>query len=180
VPVADAPPATDARPREGRGWLMHIQRRCTTKACRRAIPLGARTCRGCGSRRFAYGARYVDPSGRERSESFARAIDAEAFVLTQEAGKARGDAACAGFASLAWEAEQDYVRSGLGSSEHPVALHLVLEPAAVLGSTTSSSKPAGTTIRAYPSGRTCSCQRLAHQASPRHSATTNELVVRVA
>jgi integrase len=69
---------------------MYIQRRCTTKGCRRAIPPGARTCRGCGSRRFAYVARYVDPSGRERSESFARAIDAEAFALTQEAGKAAG------------------------------------------------------------------------------------------
>jgi integrase len=69
---------------------MHIQRRCTTKGCRRAVPPGARTCRGCGSRRFAYVARYVDPSGRERSESFDRAADAEAFALTQETGKTTG------------------------------------------------------------------------------------------
>jgi integrase len=47
-------------------------------------------CRGCCSRRFAYVARYVDPSGRERSESFDRAADAEAFALTQETGKAAG------------------------------------------------------------------------------------------
>lgn len=69
---------------------MHIQRRCTTKGCRRAVPPGARRCRGCGSRRIAYVARYVDPSGRERSESFDRAPDAEAFALTQETGKATG------------------------------------------------------------------------------------------
>ena len=69
---------------------MHIQRRCTTKGCRRAVPPGARTCRGCGSRRFTYVARYVDPSGRERSESFDRAADAEAFALTQETGKTTG------------------------------------------------------------------------------------------
>src|SRR6266545_5395733 len=69
---------------------MHIQRRCTTKGCRRAVPAGARTCRWCGSRRFAYVARYVDPSGRERSESFDRAADAEAFALTQETGKTTG------------------------------------------------------------------------------------------
>lgn len=69
---------------------MHVQRRCTTKGCRRAVPPGARTCRGCGSRRFAYVARYVDPSGHERSESFDRAADAEAFALTQETGKGAG------------------------------------------------------------------------------------------
>jgi integrase len=69
---------------------MHIQRRCTTRGCRRVVPPGARTCRWCGSRRFAYVARYVDPSGRERSESFDRVADAETFALAQETGKARG------------------------------------------------------------------------------------------
>src|SRR6266545_6461647 len=69
---------------------MHVQRRCTTKGCRRAVPPGARMCPRCGSRRFAYVARYVDPSGRERSESFDRAADAEAFTLIQETGKATG------------------------------------------------------------------------------------------
>jgi integrase len=70
--------------------MMPVQRRCTARGCRRTAPPGVRTCPGCGSRRFAYIARYVDPQGRERSESFARSADAEAFAHAQETGKATG------------------------------------------------------------------------------------------
>jgi hypothetical protein len=39
---------------------------------------------------MAYRARYIDPTGRERSRSFSRKVDAERFLTTVESGKLQG------------------------------------------------------------------------------------------
>lgn len=69
--------------------MAHIQKRCS--GCRKKVPRGARSCAACGSRELRHIARYVTPDGHERSEWFARAIDAETRVAQVEADKARGD-----------------------------------------------------------------------------------------
>jgi integrase len=68
--------------------MAHVQRKCSR--CRRSVPVGARTCPGCGSRAAAWVARYVAPDRRERSRSFDRRADAERWITTQESGKLTG------------------------------------------------------------------------------------------
>lgn len=68
--------------------MAHLQRRC--RSCRRSVPAGARAC-GCGSREASWVARVVGPDRRERSRSFRRKPDAEAWLAEQEARKARGE-----------------------------------------------------------------------------------------
>ncbi len=69
--------------------MAHVQRRCS--ACRRNVPTGARACPSCGSREATWIARYIDPDHRERSQTFARKLDAERFLNDMESKKQTGD-----------------------------------------------------------------------------------------
>jgi integrase len=69
--------------------MAHIQKRCNRRECRRRVTEGSRACTTCGSRTFSYVMRYVDPSGAERSESFARRADADTRLLDLETAKRR-------------------------------------------------------------------------------------------
>lgn len=66
----------------------HIQRRCRT--CRRSVPEGERSCPACGEREIAYVARWLDPDGVERSESFPRRAPAQRKLVGLEDAKLRG------------------------------------------------------------------------------------------
>src|SRR6266540_806723 len=66
---------------------MHVQRRC--QKCRRTVEPNVRRCRCRGDP--AYVARYRDPDGVERSQSFDRRDDADAFLADQEAKKRQGE-----------------------------------------------------------------------------------------
>ena len=63
--------------------MAHVERRC---GC------GSRSSRGCRCKRdqVRYRARYIDPTGRERSKTFDRVVDADRFVATVETDKLRG------------------------------------------------------------------------------------------
>ena len=70
-------------------------------------------------------------------------------------------------------------RRGLGSGEYPVPLHLVFEPASVLGPQVEleyQAKGGRVLEPALPVGPYVQ-QRLAHHASPRQSATRSGLAV---
>jgi integrase len=69
--------------------MAHVQKRCAARSCRRAVPPGTKVCPACRSRRFRHVARYRDPDGIERSQSFDRKIDAERHLTDQEGRKAR-------------------------------------------------------------------------------------------
>jgi hypothetical protein len=63
----------------------------TTRKCRLMAHIRKHSRRGKdGGRRTAYEVRYRDPSGRERSRTFPRRIDAERFASTIDADSARG------------------------------------------------------------------------------------------
>jgi len=62
--------------------MAHIQKKCGR--CRASLDEGSRTCGRCGSRRFAYIARYRTPDRAERSQAFPRKVDAERFAANQE------------------------------------------------------------------------------------------------
>jgi integrase len=63
--------------------MAHIVKRCSR--CRRRVPAGARACE-CGGR-VRWLARYIDPEGVERAQTFARQQDAEDFLEGIEASK---------------------------------------------------------------------------------------------
>jgi integrase len=67
--------------------VAHIVKRCSR--CRRRVPAGARTCE-CGGR-VRWMARYIDPDGIEKAQTFARQQDAEDFLEAIEAAKDRGE-----------------------------------------------------------------------------------------
>jgi len=67
--------------------MAHIVKRCSK--CRGRVPAGARACE-CGGR-VRWMARYVDPDGRERAQTFARQTDAEDFLEGIENSKNTGD-----------------------------------------------------------------------------------------
>ena len=71
--------------------MAHIQKRCGDKSCRRSVPEGMRSCQECGSKAFAYVARFIDPQRREISRSFKRKTDAEAFLHSVETAKNRNE-----------------------------------------------------------------------------------------
>lgn len=69
--------------------MAHVQRKCSR--CRRSVPPGARGCPACGSREARWVARSVGPDRRERSRSFTRKVDAEAYLAAQETKKSTGE-----------------------------------------------------------------------------------------
>lgn len=68
--------------------MAHVQRRCG--GCRRSIPAGARSCPACGSREASWIGRHRGPDGQERSRSFARKVDAERWLTSQESSRLTG------------------------------------------------------------------------------------------
>jgi len=68
--------------------MAYVQKKCGR--CRASIGEGSRVCVRCGSREFAYVARYRAPDHGERSRAFGRRIDAERFAADQENRKAAG------------------------------------------------------------------------------------------
>jgi Phage integrase, N-terminal SAM-like domain len=71
--------------------VAHIQRRCSTGACRRVVPPGTRRCPACGSGRSVWVARVRGPDGAERSKAFRTRVEAERFTASSEISKARGE-----------------------------------------------------------------------------------------
>jgi integrase len=69
--------------------MAHVQRKCAE--CRRTVPTGKRTCPSCGSREGTWVARYRGTDHAERSKTFKRKVDAEAFLSTQEHEKDTGE-----------------------------------------------------------------------------------------
>jgi len=65
-----------------------VQKKCGR--CRGSIAEGSRACGNCGSRSFAYVARYRAPDGTERSRAFDMRKDAERFATDQENRKLSG------------------------------------------------------------------------------------------
>lgn len=68
--------------------MAHVQKKCGK--CRGSVAEGSRACGRCGSRDFAYVARYRAPDHSERSRAFGRKIDAERFAAHQESRRAGG------------------------------------------------------------------------------------------
>jgi integrase len=70
--------------------MAHIERRVRCRTC--GGPFAAGSCQKCGrhASQVAYRARYIDPTGRERSKSFSRRVDADRFLTTVESGKLQG------------------------------------------------------------------------------------------
>jgi hypothetical protein len=68
--------------------MAHIVKRCSR--CRRRVPPRERTC-ACGGRRIVWLARYVDPDGQEKAQTFERQQDAEDFLEDVEGAKNTGD-----------------------------------------------------------------------------------------
>ena len=70
--------------------MAHIERRVRCRTC--GGPFVSGSCQKCGRQasQIAYRARYIDPTGRERSKSFSRRVEAERFLTTVESGKLRG------------------------------------------------------------------------------------------
>lgn len=68
--------------------MAHVQKKCAR--CRGSVAEGSRACGRCGSRDFAYVARYRAPDHTERSRAFGRKLDAERFAAGQESRKAVG------------------------------------------------------------------------------------------
>jgi peptide-methionine (R)-S-oxide reductase len=71
--------------------MAHVQRRCGNRSCRRVVLAGARVCSACGSRDSTWVARYRGSDRRERTQAFARKVDAERFLNDQEGRKHRGE-----------------------------------------------------------------------------------------
>jgi integrase len=67
--------------------MAHIVKRCSR--CRRRVSAGERVC-ACGGRRIVWLARYVDPDGQEKAQTFERQQDAEDFLEGIEADKNEG------------------------------------------------------------------------------------------
>ena len=67
--------------------MAHIVKRCSR--CRRRVPPRERAC-ACGGKRIVWLARYVDPDGTEKAQTFERQQDAEDFVENLEADKNTG------------------------------------------------------------------------------------------
>jgi integrase len=70
--------------------MAHIERRVRCRTC--GGPFVSGSCQKCGRQasQVAYRARYIDPTGRERSRSFSRKVDAERFLTTVESAKLQG------------------------------------------------------------------------------------------
>jgi integrase len=68
--------------------MAHIVKRCSR--CRRRVSAGERVC-ACGGRRIVWLARYVDPDGQEKAQTFERQQDAEDFLENVEGAKNTGD-----------------------------------------------------------------------------------------
>jgi hypothetical protein len=64
--------------------MAHILKRCSR--CRRRVPPKDRACT-CGGKRIVWLARYADPDGREKAQTFERQQDAEDFLENIEAAK---------------------------------------------------------------------------------------------
>ena len=66
--------------------MAHIERRVRCRTC--GGPFMSGSCQKCGRQagQMAYRARYIDPTGRERSRSFSRKVDAERFLALSIAG----------------------------------------------------------------------------------------------
>src|SRR6266511_1305896 len=75
--------------------MAHIQKKCGR--CRASLDEGSRTCGRCGSRRFAYIARYRTPDRAERSQAFPRKVDAERFAAGTWIDPRRGQESLAEF-----------------------------------------------------------------------------------
>ncbi len=71
--------------------MASIQKRCRRRVCRRGLTDGARSCPECSGRSFGYIARWRDPDGIQRSQSFQRRTDAERFLHDTESSKTRGN-----------------------------------------------------------------------------------------
>jgi hypothetical protein len=67
--------------------MAHIVKRCSR--CRRRVPPRERAC-ACGGKRIVWLARYVNPDGTEKAQTFERQADAETFLENIEAGKNTG------------------------------------------------------------------------------------------
>jgi integrase len=70
--------------------LASLQRRCARRGCRRLVAPRARRCPACGGD-VEYRARYRDPDGVQRSKSFRRKGDADAFLTSVGSSKLRGE-----------------------------------------------------------------------------------------
>jgi integrase len=68
--------------------MAHVIKRCSR--CRRRVPPRERAC-ACGGKRIVWLARYVDPDGYEKAQTFGRQQDAEDFIEGVEASKNTGD-----------------------------------------------------------------------------------------
>lgn len=68
--------------------MAHVQKKCGR--CRGSVAEGSRACGRCGSRNFAYVARYRAPDHTERSRAFDRKVDAERFAADQESRRDSG------------------------------------------------------------------------------------------
>jgi integrase len=68
--------------------MAHVQKKCGR--CRGSVAEGSRACGRCGSRAFAYVARYRAPDHTERSRAFDRKVDAERFAADQESRRDSG------------------------------------------------------------------------------------------
>jgi len=70
--------------------VAHIQRRCARRSCRRLLEPQARRCSACGGD-AEFRARYQGLDGGERSKTFRRKGDADAFLASVETSKRRGE-----------------------------------------------------------------------------------------
>lgn len=68
--------------------MAHVIKRCSR--CRRRVPPRERAC-ACGGKRIVWLARYVDPDGHEKAQTFQRQQDAEDFLANVGADKAAGE-----------------------------------------------------------------------------------------
>jgi integrase len=68
--------------------MAHIVKRCSR--CRRRVPPRERACT-CGGKRIIWLARYIDPDGTEKAQTFERQQDAEDFLEGIENSKNTGD-----------------------------------------------------------------------------------------
>jgi len=67
-----------------------LQRRCARRGCRQLVAPRSRRCPACGGD-VEYRARYRDPDGAQRSKTFRRKTDADAFLTSVDGSKLRGE-----------------------------------------------------------------------------------------
>jgi integrase len=99
--------------------VAHVQRKCAS--CRRSILAGARVCPSCGSREASWIARYRGPDHVERSRTFARKIDAERYLNSQENAMNTGEWTDPERANISLEAFWALQRTRPGKRGQPAA-----------------------------------------------------------